>query len=358
MLGLFAVAAVPTVSASPQLNNVQVMVTTTSSIPYSFYFAAYNLTGSLIATYQSPYPGAGFELPSGSYLFTVSAVSQQPYYCEMCPVPLMKGSTANGSSGSSPSMPVMYRMPASEYGYAVEQVSGPVTLAVTTKNASDYPTVPVVVRVTYANGTAAANSSVSAAVVGGWYYWWGSNSSAVMWGQTDASGKVTLVLPQAPAVVTAWKWVAVNVSADGQSEPVTVGGQKMNVTSTWETTYVGLAGSALWLPPASEVRLSLRSQQFGYWYWPTGMTPPAGTGSGAAVSSGQAGVPADTRATSGQQYYLPSSIPAMGAYAGGSSSSGLSPESILAIEVIGVVAAVVVAGAVVLMRRKATGQGV
>ena len=54
-------------------NNVQVFASSAFSQPSDFQFAAYNLTGSLIASYQTSFPAAAFELPTGGYLFTVSA---------------------------------------------------------------------------------------------------------------------------------------------------------------------------------------------------------------------------------------------------------------------------------------------
>ena len=60
-------------ASADSFNNVQVFATTSTNQAYSFQFAAYNLSGSLIASYQSSYPPAAFELPSGGYLLTVSA---------------------------------------------------------------------------------------------------------------------------------------------------------------------------------------------------------------------------------------------------------------------------------------------
>jgi hypothetical protein len=313
-------------ASADSFNNVQVFATTTSSQAYSFQFAAYNLSGSLIASYQTSYPAAAFELPSGGYLFTVSATHYE-YGKYLCP--LMGSGTAKGTpttgpmtpsngSGSSIAMPVCYP-PSSEYGYATETISGAQTINVHMQNVSTLPTTAVTVKVSYVNGTAAVDASVYASVVGEWYYWWGEGSSLTMGAQTDSNGVAHLVIPSAPAVVTAWKWVPIFAGKNGSIEQVTVGGEKVNVAVYWEPTYVGLSGSGLLLPPQNSVSLTLHYQQPDYWVMPMGAASSGayvnGTAAQATVASQPSGTPSLASSSSGaqgaSQYYLPSKIPAI-----------------------------------------------
>lgn len=351
-------AAVPALGASPPLNNVQVFVATTSALQYSYYFSAYNLTGSLVASSESSYPGAGFELPGGSYLFTVSAVNQQSGYCELCAQPMSSGGTTSGSasSGSAIIAPIYQQL--SEYGFKVLDVSGPASFTIATLNATSYPTTSVTVRVAYANGTAAAGAYVSASVIGEWYYWWGPNSTVVMSGQTDSNGAATLVVPSAPAVVSAWKWVQVNMTGSQKSPQVSVGGEKVNVSTPWQTTYLGLAGTGLLLPPATSVQLTLQYQQSDFWAVPLGGAVTSS--SGAAVSNATSGAPSQTIQGSASQYYLPDAIPsirnALGSTTTTSAASAFAWGSPVVEGVIVIAAAVAVLGvtAVVLLRRHAS----
>src|SRR5713226_6015007 len=110
-------------STKVSFNNVQVFANSSFSQSNGFQFAAYNLTGSLIASYQTPYPAAAFELPSGGYLFTVSSTSFN--LLAKYPCPMMAGGAAQGSSSASPAirsndsakvMPIACYPQSSEYG--------------------------------------------------------------------------------------------------------------------------------------------------------------------------------------------------------------------------------------------------
>lgn len=310
LLAAVVAGAVPAATGgSSGLYNVQIFISTAASHEYSYYVSAYNSTGSLVVSYSTPYPAASFELPAGKYLFTVSAVGQYPY-CKLCMTP---GSSGSGSStttsgGTTGSMVIPYPLQqSSEYGYLLVEVTGAASYTAETRNITDYPTSNVLVSVKYANGTAAPGAEVSAYVIGEWYSWWGPNSTLIMSGQTDSNGQVTLVLPAAPSVVSAWKWVPVNVSMGSTSVPVNVGGEKANVTGYWQTTYVGLAASAVWYPPASGLDMTLRYQQPNFWVMPMGQAEA--TTSGATVSNAASGVPAETQKSSSYDYYLPSTLP-------------------------------------------------
>ena len=161
-------------------------------------------------------------------------------------------------------------------------------------------------------------ASVSASIVGEWYYWWGPNSSTVMYAQTDKSGIAHLVLPSAPTVVTAWKWLQIFESKNQSSIETNIGGQEVNVTIYWQPTYVGLSGSGLLIPPQNSIDLTLRYQQPDYWIMAPGVASKgayAGGAPSATVASQPSGTPSLASSSSGtqssSQYYLPSQIPAI-----------------------------------------------
>jgi hypothetical protein len=176
----------------------------------------------------------------------------------------------------------------------------------------------VTVRVSYINGTSVADASVYASVVGEWYFWWGSNSSVTMGTQTNGSGIARLILPVAPAVITAWKWVPISVGSNGSTVQTTIGGQKVNVTIYWQPTYIGLSGSGLLLPPQSSISITLHYQQPDYWVMPGGVVSKnaySGATSTGTIANQPSGVPSLASTNSGTQssslYYLPTQIPAI-----------------------------------------------
>ncbi len=229
---------------------------------------------------------------------------------------------ANGSSYSSP---VRNFQPASEYGFLIQRIDSSQTLHISTQNVTQLPIAKVTVKVAYVNGTAAAGASVSASIVGQWYSWWGQGTDVVMWTQTGSDGVASLVLPVAPAVVIAWSWVPVNLPANETTIVRDVGGEKVNVTVYWEPTYVGLSASALLLPPATSVSLTLRYQQPNYWVLPMGVQSgvgQVGPSGSATIASEPTGVPSQTSAGASRQggssnYYTPPSIPPLSYQPGG-----------------------------------------
>ena len=320
-------------ASADSFNNVQVFATTPSTQAYSFQFAAYNLTGSLIASTQTSYPAAAFELPAGGYLFTVSATTSNYHAGYACPLEgttISKGSVAPSpmvrvnSSNPTTMPPFPCYPPSSEYGYAIADVSGPQTLNISMQNVSTLPTTAVTVKASYANGTAAADASVYASIIGEWYFWWGPNSTVTMGAQTDGNGIAHLVLPVAPAVVTAWKWIPLLAGANGNTTQTTTGGQKGNATVYWEPFYIGLSGSGILLPPQTSIDITLQYQQPDYWVMPANVVS-SGTSAG-TVASQPSGVPSLASFNSGalgsSQYYLPSQIPAIQKNALSGSSPG------------------------------------
>ncbi len=325
-------------------NNVQVFVSPEAQLPFSYTFTVYNSTGMQVGAYQDSYPAAAFELPSGVYLFTVSAIYQNDV-CLGCLQPAASNnssaagvaddlaivnstgtqgnstetqSNSTGTLANSTVLPVVVALQSqSEYGYQLSDVTGSQTLNLVLANVTDYPTSNVTVRVLFANGTGVANASVSASIVGQWYSWWGEGYNVSMSAETSANGTASLILPAAPAVITAWDWVPVNLPPN-MTTPVNVGGQTINVTEIWEPAYVGLSGSADLIPPENNVTIALQYQQPTYWAEPVTVetsTPVTSGSTSGTVASSPAGVPAAvsqaTASGSQNESYQPSQIPAM-----------------------------------------------
>lgn len=281
LLGLCSQSFANTASYS----NVQVFVQTASTLPDYFTVSAFNMSGYMVASSQTQYPAASFELPNGQYIFTVTAdqSSNQIYYA---PSSMVGVNVAQGNLA----MPY-YEAPVVEYGYVTKQISGSTTLTISTQNVTSFPTTMLTIKVVYANGTAAEGATVSASVIGSWYYW-GYESNAVMWNTTQADGIATLVTPQAPVQVDAWSWIPVNLPNNLTTVPVIVAGEEVNVTVYWQPTYVGLAGSALIVPPQTNASITLHVQQPNYWVMPYGAQATPTTGGEATASSSSSSIPA------------------------------------------------------------------
>lgn len=371
LLATFVVSGfAPTIqpAAAVSFSNVQVFASISPSQSYNFVFAAYNLSGSLVASYQGPFPAAAFELPAGGYLFTASATHFTPFKGYACPVvqggaPTSAPATSAKSSGSA-MIPIGCYPPSSWYGYQSATVTGSQTINIQMQNVSKLPTSSVTVKVSYVNGTAAADASVYASIVGEWYYWYWQDSGITMSAQTDNNGVAHLVIPTAPSVITAWKWVPVFDSRNGTSIITTVGGEKVNVTIYWEPTYVGLSGSGLLLPPQNSISITLHYQQPDYWIMPMGVSARgafAQGGQGAALASQPTGTPSIASSASGaqgNQFFLPQQIPSI--QQSGTGQLPTTGTSAVSLWTIGAVAAAVaiagVAAVLVAIRRRQTGR--
>ena len=270
-------------TAGQTYNNVQVFVTPQNSTLDTFSISAYNSTGGLVASSQSAYPAFSFELPSGTYLFAVTASSSNGY---PTPGPIMYGAASSqGAAGSSSVYPSKYYNP-EEYGYVVTNITASRTIDISTKQIQNMSSETITIKANFANGTAAAGTYVDASIVGGGY-WYSPNS--MMSGQTGNDGTVTLQVPAVPLQITAWNWVRVDLPTKQTITQVNVGGEPVNVTVYWQPTYVGLAGGVLLIPPTTSATITLKAQQPTYWYYPSGVasgvaTP--GVASGSAQSSG------------------------------------------------------------------------
>ncbi|MDA4124053.1 MAG: hypothetical protein OK438_01190 [Thaumarchaeota archaeon] len=277
-------------SAATGFDNVQVFVQTSHALPYSYTLTAYNTSGYQVAYYQSNYPAAAMELPDGTYLFTVSATYSPPFFpCNVCASPA--GSTANGSGTSALYIRLLNT---AEYGYAVEQITGPSSFTIATENASALPTTKVSVHVVYANGTAAQGAWVYASVIGNYYYY-GPNVVSNL--QTGADGNVVLEMPKAPLLVTSYLSFPTAVPGGGSNGTTSSGGKSVNGTTPGQTTWVSLEGQTLILPPQTSGTITLQKQPVMFYApIPLGVSVPPGvpapatnqTGSNSAAGSTQA----------------------------------------------------------------------
>jgi len=289
--------------ATATYDNVQVLAQTTNITEGTFTFAAYNSTGSLVSSTQTIYPAAGFELPTGEYLFTVTAENETQVV--PTPIPLVgEGASAGSSTGStSPTViPIPFQYPDIEYGFLLQQISGPVTLNIKTVPIENITLTKVSVKLQFVNGTAVAGASVSASVVGAWYWWYGPAANLRLSAVTGSDGMANLTVPAVPVDVTAWDWIKVNITPNATTIPVNIGGETINITVYWNQIYVGLGGSSLVIPPQNSTTITLHVQDSSYWYMPADQvsgapTPsvasvPTNTASSGSISDGTEGVPA------------------------------------------------------------------
>ena len=318
-LSVIAVTYATSAGATASLNLVDITVQTTKSLPYQYTLMAYNTSGYQVANFYGNFPEAAFALPSGTYLITAVASYQQNSPCYNCVYPM-------AVNGSAIATPIRYYAPYSEYGYAVEKVSGPMQLTITTQNSTAGPIVNVPVHVEFANGTAAVGAWVYANVIGAQYNY---SPALNMSGQTGKDGNVTLVLPEAPVQVSASMSVPIQLPKNFSTVTVVVGGQKVNVTVYWQPNSVSLSGQTLILPPQKGASITLQVQQsnpFPIVYAGTGAsrgyvsTPPAGvytvTTAVASTTAGSSQAASDKAAASPQSSRIPPFNP---------SSSQLSP---------------------------------
>ena len=280
-------------SSSPPYDNLQVFVTPQNSSDNIFSMNIYNSTGGVIATSESSYPAFSFELPNGTYLVTATASTSGNYGV---PIPL-----SNGAGDSIPAVivrgPYGYQQ---EYGFEQIVLNSSTSISISTNELSNITTSNITIAVDFANGTAASGASVYASVLGaeGWYY---PGFSLTLSNQTGSDGTATLQVPDVPLQVTAWDWVSVNLPQSQITTQVTVGGEPVNVTASWQPQYVGLAASALLIPPFQQTNMTLQPQQQNFWEFPLGV---ASSPSNAAIPGVQSGGSSGTSANS------PTAVPA------------------------------------------------
>jgi hypothetical protein len=253
-----------------QYNNVQVFIETQSSGLGPFTLTAYNSSGSLISSEQSNYPAFSLELPSGSYLISVTAENQSTpkYYWASY-------STA-------------------EYGYELVQISSSsTTLNLRTTPLQDIGTTKISIQAKYVNGTLASGTELDASIVG-LMYWWPfpttyASGSITLWNETDSSGIATLTVPSVPVIVNAWKSIYVNLPSNETTVVRNIGGENVNVTVFWEPMYIGLTGSTLIIPPATSDKITLHAETMPY-FWYGGPVPLMGTATVVGADSSSATV--------------------------------------------------------------------
>jgi hypothetical protein len=295
LMGAGGLLPMSSVFGATPYNNVQVFVQTKNLTQGIFTIAAYNSSGFLVSSTQTQFPAGAFELPSGSYLFTVSAMDQSQYYPGPLPMTdvtggVAKGVPTTGSSSAAISQPYPYQYPKVEYGFVKQDISGAVTINIATQPIENITLAKVSIKVTFVNGTAAAGAQVSASVVGAWYWWYGVDTKTNLYAQTGSDGVAQLTIPSVPVVVTAWDWVSIDLPKNQTTIPYNVGGETVNVTVYWQPSYVGLAGSALIIPPQTSATIVLHAQQPTYWY----MAGQASSAVSAPTTSGASGTIADS----------------------------------------------------------------
>lgn len=332
-------------------NNVEISIQTSGMQANYFVVDAFNMSGYLEASVQTHYSAASFELPNGQYIFTVTANNES--YSVYNPVPLLSPSSGGASSSSVSSLPI-YVAPAEEYGFSVTQVSNSMTITITT-HVSQYPTNPFTVKVLYANGTAAVGASVSVSVIGSSYYW-GYEPNVVTWASTGDDGIAALSTPIAPVQINAWIWVPSNTTGS-PSPKIGAPGQVVNGTVIAVPTYIGLAGSAVGVPPQTSVIISLQTQQTNYWITPYAATASSGATSGYVAGPGS--VPSSVYAQQQgspdlQGFQAPSSTASPQPTASPTPSGGIGGESVflLILVFVAVVIALIVVGLVITSKRK------
>jgi hypothetical protein len=164
-------------------------------------------------------------------------------------------------------MPILVMAPSSnEYGYALEQITGPSSITINTQNSTSFPTTQVTVHVSYANGTAAQGAWVYASVVDDYYYYYGSN--IVSEAQTGADGTAVLTMPQAPLMITSYLSVPITLPQSQSNVTVIIGGQKVNVTVYWQPNSISLEGQTLIMPPQTSGNITLQYQPQQVYYYP------------------------------------------------------------------------------------------
>ena len=280
-----------TAVAAQTLNNVQIEVQTTNSSLTSYYLTVYNSTGYPVISSSSEYSSFGAMLPTGTYLFVVTATLHYSYYYPLTYATGSSGTAPPVAGGSATGSSVIYpaKYPPVEYGYALKEISGSTALTIQTSSITDVPMSSVTVHVSYANGTAASGAYVSASIVGSYYYY--PASDWVMWGQTGPDGSVTLNVPSLPVEVYAYSSVLVNLPKQMTTFVTTVGGENVNVTAYWQPMYVYLEGYALVMPPQTSANITLHVQQPRYYVTPYGTgqttpTYPSGTNTQEATTTG------------------------------------------------------------------------
>lgn len=243
-------AGISSSAVASQYNNVQVFIQTTQSTSgLSLYtLTAYNSTGSLISSSQSNYPAFSLELPSGTYLLSVTAVNESSQYYYY--------------SGYS----------TVEYGWQLVQISSSTTLNMKTTPLQDISSSKISIHVKYVNGTSTSGAEVDASVVG-LMYWWPFPSpynSLTLWNQTDSSGSAILTVPSVPVIISAWDSVYVNLPNNQTTVVKNIGGELVNVTVYWQPMYVGLAGTTIIIPPATTGQITLHAEQAPYYWYGVG----------------------------------------------------------------------------------------
>ncbi|MEM0286672.1 MAG: hypothetical protein QXG05_00670 [Nitrososphaerota archaeon] len=294
--------------ASLNILQVQIQPSNSTVTDYSTY--VYNSSGQLVAQAYGSYPVYSFGLPSGKYLIIAAATKT------ILPISLFSStSLANitpisaNASIKSPSI-IAYK-PYEEYGYRLIGLNSSTNIVIKTSAPSAIPVYKVDISALLPDGSPAANADVYASPVAtGWWYWYAAvNQSEIkMWGQTDATGHVTLAIPELPTLITAWLWVPIDLQKNVTTVSINVAGQAINVSIYYQPQSVGFSGNSLIIPPQNSAMITLHYQPEQYWIYQGAQSSSSLTIPGIKQSSSQLGVPASLYQSiqSGQS---PSSLP-------------------------------------------------
>ncbi|MEM0118156.1 MAG: hypothetical protein QXV32_06890 [Conexivisphaerales archaeon] len=282
------------------LNMLQVQIQPTNSTVDQFSLYIYNSTGHLVAQSSGSYSIYSFGLPAGKYLITASAGKT------LWPTPLlysgsaanMPSFAANSSSATSINSPAMIVYRAyEEYGYALINLNSSTSIVIKTATPTSIPVYKVDVSVSMPDGSPAVNADVYASPVAAGAWWYAVNQSEVkMWGQTDDSGHVTLVIPELPTLITAWLWVPIKLPENVSTVTVKIAGELINVSVYYQPQSVGFTGNSLIIPPVSSTSIVLHYQPQQYWVY-------AGSNAQSSIA-----IPGITQSSIMQQQGIPSSL--------------------------------------------------
>jgi hypothetical protein len=175
-----------------------------------------------------------------------------------------------------------------EYGYASSQVGSPTSINIQTRPLDATTTSTVTIQVDYPNGTAAANAYVSASVLGDQFGWSYASRVVSLYGTADNQGIVRLTAPSVPLLVSASASIPVVLPYNQTVIPLTVAGEKVNVTAYWEPNYLNFGGQTLVLPPQTSGAITLRYEPQSY---PIVYGTPAVASADSGVAAPESGTP-------------------------------------------------------------------
>ena len=252
--------------ATIQNSYVSVLGSTTSY----YSIDVYSMNGSLVAYEYSDVSVMSFNLPQGEYII----VAQTPE----------PGSPVYGNEYKAGVVSVPYWY-SSNYAYQVARA--PFNIQLTPVNISSFGCTTVLVNSRFENGSAVTPS---------WVYGYPLAYPAIYpYSQCSGgysiaqSSQNTINIPSVPSVITDYYDYPVTLEGGSVNETVDAGGLRANVTVNFWPTYIFLLGSAVAVPPIpSSLSISLnQTYTYGYYF----ATPAAETGFATSTSQPPYGAP-------------------------------------------------------------------